>query len=162
ETTGDFAGRDRLIRSRVGFGLLVQTPLMWAAGFFFLGGQPLWLIAVYIVSVPCLVAGVGCQSVLLIENRTAATAKTVLIAGVVAQVAVVVVAAATKSADPVWAVRLASTILAPAFAALLVTKAVRRLALQPRIPRNLPPGFWRFALFSWVAAATAVLVYSRS
>lgn len=162
EMKADAATTDLLLRSRNGFTLAVQLPLLWAGGLLVLRAEPGWVQAVFLVTTLVLVAGGGAQAALLIQNRTAAMAKITMLVGIAIQFGVVLAAVETEDASGVWSARLVLSALAPVFAVAILSSRLRRVAFLPRLPRRLPSGFWRFALLSWVAGASALLVYSRS
>lgn len=162
EMKADAATTDSLLRSRNGFSLGVQLPLLWAGGLFLLRAEPGWVQAVFLMTTLVLVAGGGAQAALLIQNRTEAMAKITMLVGIAIQFGIVLAAVETEDASGVWSARLVLSALAPVFAAAILSRRLRRVAFLPRLPRGLPSGFWRFALLSWVAGASALLVYSRS
>jgi O-antigen/teichoic acid export membrane protein len=162
EMQGDRATTELLLRSRMGFVVMVQLPLLSAVGMLVLIGEPSWVRGVLLAVTVVLLVGGGAQAVLLLQNRTAAMAKIALAVGIAVQAGVVGAALITGNAASVWAARLVLGAFAPVIAAGLISRRLLRLVLRPRLPRGLPPGFWRFALLAWVAGASALLVYSRS
>lgn len=162
EMKADAATTDWLLRSRNGFTLSAQLPLLWAGGLLVLRAEPAWVQAVFLATTLILVVGGGAQLALLTQNRTETMAKITMLVGIAMQFGVVLAAVQTEDASGVWSVRLLLGALTPVFAVAIVWNRLRRILFRPRLPKGLPPGFWRFALLSWVAGASAMLVYSRS
>lgn len=162
EMKADAATTDLLLRSRNGFALAVQLPLLWAGSLLVLRAEPAWVQAVFLVTTLVVVAGGGAQAALLIQNRTEAMAKITMLVAIAIQFGVVAAALETEDASGVWSARLVLSALTPVCAVAILSSRMRRVAFRPRLPKGLPSGFWRFALLSWVAVASALLVYSRS
>ncbi|MDQ3680347.1 MAG: oligosaccharide flippase family protein [Actinomycetota bacterium] len=162
EMSGDSATTDRLLRTRTGFALVIQLPLLWAGGLVVLAGEALSVRIVFLAATLVLAGGASAQAALLIQNRTAALAKIAMLVGICVQVGIVITAITTDDAGSVWSARVAIASLGPLVAAVLISRRFLRVTLRPLLPRGLPSGFWRFALLSWVAGASALLVYSRS
>jgi O-antigen/teichoic acid export membrane protein len=106
---------------------------------------------------------VSCGSLaLVLDQRNDVLAQIALVANIVTQTAVIVVAVLTRDAVAVLLARGIATIL-PGLAALSLTRApLRAAALATRSLRGSPREYWRFGLYSWAAACIALLVYSRS
>ena len=162
ELTRDTATTDLLLRSRLGFVLCVQLPLLLLGGLLVLGAEPWWVFAAFMASMLVSLLGAGAHAVLLIQNRSATVAKLTMVVAVAVQIGVLIGAVAFADAGAVWSIRVVVSIVGPIMAFALVSSRFRRVTLRPRLPRGLPAGFWRFALFSWVAVASGLLVYSRS
>ena len=88
----------------------------------------------------------GAPAGLVIENKTAAGAKVVLLSSLLTQAAVLAAVLVVPRADVVWAVRLILLSVTVLLALVPLATAYRRAVLRPRLPRGFPAGFWRFAL----------------
>jgi O-antigen/teichoic acid export membrane protein len=153
---------DRLLRKSLGYHLLFQLPLLVATVLWLSRGSALLIQGVLLVSVAVPAALGSAALSLSIENRLAAGAKLALVSGVAVQTAVAVTAVLSQSPVAVWATRsVAGCVLLP-LNFLLLDRARRAVALKPKLPKHLPPGFWRYASFSFAAALVATLVFSRS
>jgi O-antigen/teichoic acid export membrane protein len=104
----------------------------------------------------------GAAACLGIENKTAAGAKITLITSLVTQAVVVAVVLLVGSPEAVWFARLIVSGLAIGMCLIPISKAYRRAVLRPTLPRQLPPGFLRFAVLMGASAVVGGLVTSRS
>jgi O-antigen/teichoic acid export membrane protein len=162
EASGRRADADRLLRKSLGFHVLIQFPLLVLAVLLLAHDEPGWVVVALLVSV-AIPAFAGSSSLALtIENRTAAAARLVMVTNLALQASLVVAALVAKTAAGVWATRsVVAGALVP-FNFLLLDKSRRRTARQLELPRQMPEGFWRYALGACGAAVIGTLVFSRS
>jgi O-antigen/teichoic acid export membrane protein len=159
---GDHAEVDRILRSSLGFHILVQLPLMTAAAFVLGHSQPGWVKVALLLSV-MLPPLMGSSSLCInIENLTARSSRLSMATNLVMQAAVALVAVATHLPVAVWTARTLVPALTQPLNLLLLTPHRRRVAFSARLPRLMPAGFWRFSLLTAAAGFLGVLVVSRS
>lgn len=152
----------RILSSSQGFRLLVVAPLLTLLVLLLID-VPVALLAVAVafgVWVPAALD--GAPIALIIENKTATGAKIAMITNLVVQAGVVVAVLGLGTADAVWATRTVLTAVGIALAVVAIRRAYRRAVLRPRLPRNFPPGFWKFAVPTGAAGIVTELVMSRS
>lgn len=99
---------------------------------------------------------------LWVENRTAASAKVTMAAGLVTQAAVVAAALVYRTPDAVWLSRIAVGGITSLVNLFVISRHYRLAVLRPVLPRNFPRGWWQFALPSAASALVGGLVMSRS
>lgn len=153
---------DAMISRVQGLQLLVTLPLLTLLTVA-VARLPLDLVIVLVVFgvlVPT-TAGVALDC-MLIENRSATSAKIAMAGNLAAQVLAVGAALALRSGDAVWAARLAVEGMAVLASIAVIRPRHRRAVLRPRRPTGLGRPFWRFALLSMVGGVVAGLVMSRS
>lgn len=162
EAGGEHRRTDELLRRSLGFHLIIELPMLVVAVFLLAGGEgPLVVGALVLSSVLSCMFG-GSTLAVTIENRSAAAAKLAILANLVLQVAVVLVTVIFATPIAVLVARLlAAAAFVPAHLWLLAPER-RRTVLQMRLPRSMPPGFWRFAGQSFLAGMVGALVFSRS
>jgi O-antigen/teichoic acid export membrane protein len=152
-----------LLSKMQGFRLLVTAPVLTVVVAVLVTDVGPWFKLIAVVFGVLLPSALeGAPACLAIENKTAAGAKVVLISNVLTQLAVVVAVLAVAQADVVWAVRLVMASVTVLLALIPISASYRRAVLRPRFPRDLPPGFWRFALPTGLAALLSTLVVSRT
>lgn len=153
---------DGLLRRALGFRLLIQFPLLAVMVVVLGHATGPWVMGALLASVTFpAVLGSAALSI-SIENRTAGAAKLAMFSNLIVQVGIAAVALASHSTLGVWAMRsVAASVLLPANF-LLLDRARRRVALRPAMPRQMPAGFWRFALLTMVGGLVGMLVFSRS
>lgn len=153
--------KELLMRTQ-GFRLLVMAPLVTAVVVLFANVPPILLLSAVVFGVwlPAFLAGASVT--MAIENRTAAGAKVAMFLNIVSQGAVLIAVLATESPDVVWNARMIVAGLGPLISLALISKAYRKAVIQPRPPRPMLPGFWRFALPTGISSIVTTLAVSRS
>lgn len=96
------------------------------------------------------------------ENRGAVNAQLAFIQGLIASAVTITLAAAGASASTVWVGTFAAGAIAAPGWLLVSNKTLRRASLTPRLPREMPPGFWRFGAATLLLFTISTLVFSRS
>ena len=152
----------RLLSQAQGFRLLVVAPLLSVFVVAVARTDPVIVVLAVVFGVLLPAALDGAPACLGIENKTAAGARVVLVSALMTQAAVLVVVLTLATADAIWAARLVMTAGVVAIALIPVSPDYRRAILRPRLPRGLPPGFWRFAIPTGAASIISTLVLSRS
>jgi O-antigen/teichoic acid export membrane protein len=153
---------DAMVSRVQGLQLLVTLPLLTLV-MLLVAQLPTDLMVVLVVFGVFLPTAIGVAlDCMLIENRSARSAQVALIASLSSQVLAVGMAIVVRSADSVWAARLAVGGLSIVGSLFLISSRHRRAVLRPRLPVRLPPGFWSFALLTMVTSVVAGLVLSRS
>ena len=99
---------------------------------------------------------------IVIEGKSATSAKIAMATNLVLQVVVVSVAYSLRTADAVWAARLVVGGLSIAVYLFAVRPGYRRAVLRPTLPRGFPPGFWHFAVPTGIAGLIGTLALSRT
>ena len=137
---GDTGQVRSLLSKSQGFRLLIDIPVLTAVILIVGHSNPvlLGIAVVFGVVVPAAIS--GAPACLGIENKTDAGAKNAMIANVVTQAGVLVVAFWFRSADAVWAIRLALGGLAVAGALWWISPGYRRAVLHPSLPEGFPHG----------------------
>ncbi len=160
--SGDSAQMKSLFRKALGFHLLVQQPGVLLAAAFLLRDSPSYYVWVFAA---LSITGASLGSVdfwLAAHNRLALGAKRSLIAGVLGNVVLVVVAASGGTPELMWLSRFAVQLL-PSLAVLFaLTPEDRQVLLRPALPRRLPEGFWTFARPMWLTVMLGALLSTRS
>lgn len=151
----------RMLSASQGFRLLVAAPVLTVLVVLLVDVPlPLLLLAIaFGVWVPAALD--GALAALFIENRTATGAQIAMLSNLVVQAGVVVAILWIGTADGVWATRVVLTAIGIGLAVAAVP-LYRRAVLRPRLPRGWPPGFWRFALPTGLAALIGELALSRT
>lgn len=152
----------QILSSAQGFRLLVVAPLLTALVLWQIDVSTGLLVLAIIFGVWVPAALDGAPIALFIENKSAAGAKIALVSNLVVQVGVVAAVLWIGTADAVWAARIVLAAVGIGLALLAIAPAYRRAVLTPRLPRHFPPGFWRFALPTGLAALVGELALSRS
>ena len=155
------AVRDLLSKSQ-GFRLLIDLPVLTLVVLLIANVPPGMLALAVVFGVLAPAALSGAPASLGIENKTADAAKNALIMSLVTQLAVVVAALTIGTADSLWVTRLVLGGISVGTALIWVSPAYRRAVLRPKLPRNFPPGFWRFALPAAAASIVGSFVISRT
>ena len=159
---GDRSMVDRLLRASLGYHLLIQLPLLAIVVTLIGRGAGPLVLGALLVSV-ALPAALGSAALsITIENKTAAAARLAIFANLATQAAIAATAIVTQAPVSVWSARSAAGSLLVPLNLLLLDRARRRVALSPHLPRNMPPGFWRFCAFGTAGALTTGLVLTRS
>lgn len=117
------------------------------------------LYAVYLV---LLMATGGLAFGLSAENRVAVAAKISFLEGLAGGGAAIGAALAGCSGTTVWALSAICPVVVLPVSLAVANPELRRAALRPRLPRRLPPGFWRFGGVTAAVGLLYVLVFSRS
>ena len=159
---GDDAEVVELLRTSLGWRLLLRLPVLAALVVVFGIGQGPVVVGVLVASVVFSALFGGAALAITIENRTAAAARLTMIFSAVLQVSVVAVAYLTRRAVDVWATRMFVGAAFIPLNLLLLPPARRAVVLRPRFPRHLPPRFWRYCLYSAAGGLVGVLAGSRS
>lgn len=155
---------------------LVRDLLSKAQGFRLIWAAPVITVAVLLVAdaplalvIAALVFGIwlpaassGAPMCLAIEQRTDRAAQLGLVTNLVLQIAVVITVVTVATPDSVWLVRLVVGGLSAVATLLFVSADYRRAVLTPRLPRQMPRGFWRFALPTGLSTIIGTLVASRT
>lgn len=153
---------DKLLGKSLGWHLGIQFPIMAASVLILSWGRGWFLQSALLVSVlfPTLFGGAALT--ISVENRTAAAAKLTMATNVLVLAAVVWVAFRSHDALAVWAARLTVVALLTPLNFLIIGKRRRKVALRPRLPLNMPAGFWKFGLFTAASGVLSLLALSRS
>lgn len=160
------AGRDRevtrILSASQGFRLLVVAPALTVLVVLLVDVPwPFLLIAVIFgVWVSAFVD--GGPITLFIENKSDVGAKIAMVTNVAVQVGVVATVLVVGTADAVWATRVIVAAVCIGLYLIAVSPVYRKAVLRPRLPRNFPKGFWRFALPTGLAGLIGSLVVSRT
>lgn len=96
------------------------------------------------------------------ENRGATDAKLSFLRGFATSVSSIVGALAGASGTDLWAITFVSAVVAVPGWILVANPALRRAALTPRLPRELPERFWTYGVTVLISTILAMLVFSRS
>lgn len=96
------------------------------------------------------------------QNRVDAVAKAAFVQALAAGAASAGAALAGASGTTVWALAWASGIVAVPLWIAAVDPALRRAAFTPRLPCDLPAGFWRYGVTALAVSLGGLLVFSRS
>jgi len=152
----------QLLRAGSAWRLLVSAPLVTLVVLIVVKLDPgiMAIAVVFGVWVPAALGGLGIA--INIENKTARAAQVAMVGNVVTQVAVVAVLFWRESADAVWAARMVASAVVVLMLYPYITKLYRRAVLFPGSLRNLPRGFWRFAIPAGLSSTLGMLVLSRS
>lgn len=160
------AGRTNEVRgilsSSQGFRLLVVAPALTVIVLLVVD-VPITLLALAVafgVWVPAALD--GAPITLFIENKTAAGARVAMLSNILVQTAVVVAVLWLGTADAVWAARIVIGGAGIALALPSISSSYRRAVLRPRLPRNWPTGFWKFAVPTGIAGLVGQLALSRT
>lgn len=157
---GDVTGTGTLSGKLTGWNL-VRLPLILLA--IFAVARPSAVAASVVAAYAVLVTfSSGLVVALTAENRIATAAKLSFLQAVAAGVVGSAAALAGASGTTVWAFSFASGAVAVPGWLLVANPALRRAALMPRLPRNLPRGFWSFGLVAITTSIGYLLVFSRS
>jgi O-antigen/teichoic acid export membrane protein len=125
--------------------------------------RPSLLAAVAVVSfLAFAMVSAGAVVSLNAQNRIDAVAKAAFVQALAAGLTAAGAALAGASGTTVWALAWASGIVAIPLWLRAVDPALRRAAFTPRLPRDLPPGFWRYGITALAASVGGLLVFSRS
>lgn len=151
-----------LLSAAQGFRLLVAAPLLSLVVFLVADVDPQMLVLAIVFGILVPSAFDGASACLWIENKSAAGAKIALISSLASSAAVLAVVFTIGTPDAVWATRLVVSGAAVALGLIPISPSYRRAVLQPRLPRGLPSGFWRFTIPTAIAGVIGGLVVSRS
>jgi O-antigen/teichoic acid export membrane protein len=159
---GDAPLVDDILRASLGFHALVQLPLLVIVATVLGHGETVWVQA-GLLTTAALPPLLGSSSLCIsIENRTATSARISMLVNFITQLTLAVTAVLSHSPLGVWAVRnLVPTLCLPLNYQLLAPHR-RRVAIQARLPRHMPQGFWPFCLLTCAAGLLGLLVVSRS
>jgi starch synthase len=159
---GDTKTVDELLRKSLGFHLLVQLPLLVVTACILGHDQPLPVLgALLIAAIFPTVLGTSslCISV---ENLTGPAAKQFIVINALTQVTVTAVAAISHSSIAVWSARSAVGAIALPANFIILSAHRRRVVLQPRLPKEMPNGFWKFCVLTAAGGILGILITSRS
>jgi O-antigen/teichoic acid export membrane protein len=152
-----------LLSKTQGFRLLFVAPLLSAGVLLVADGIPLGQrITAVVLGVWLPAAFDGALFCVQIEGKSDLGAKIAMVVNLCTQVVVVAAAWMTRSPDAVWLARLAVLGLTLLLYLAAADKGYRAAVLRPALPRGFPPGFWRFALPSGLAAVIGTLALSRT
>lgn len=107
-------------------------------------------------------AGSGLMFALQAENRGATNAQLAFIQGLTANISSIVAAVSGASGTTVFVINLVAGVVAIPGWLLVANPSLRRAAMTPRIPRELPHGFWGYGVTTLVVSLLSMLVFSRS
>lgn len=125
--------------------------------------RPSPLVAVAVVTfLAVAMLSAGAVVSLNAQNRVDAVAKAAFVQALAAGLASAGAALAGASGTTVWALAWASGVVAVPLWLRAVDPALRRSAFTPRLPRDLPSGFWRYGVTALAASLGGLLVFSRS
>lgn len=155
------AVRDLMSKAQ-GFRLLVFAPLMTVGVIAIVRVDWVMLVLAIIFGVWVPAALGGALDALVIENKTAREAQNAMLINLLTQAGVVAAALWIGTADSVWAVRTVVAAVSVASAIPFISRVYRGAVFRPRLPRHLPPGFWRFALPAGAAEVIGSLVQDRT
>lgn len=159
---GDYNGVRALLSQSQGFRLLVGSPILTFI-VVFLADVPLALLLTALLFGIWIPAGFGgALSALTIQNDTARSARLAMVMNFVTQAVVLLTVFTISTADSVWSARMVVTGLGVIVAILLVDPRYRLAVLRPRLPREMPKGFWRFAVPMGLSGVVATLALGRS
>ena len=159
---GDSRAVTRLLQQNLGMQLLLPLPITAVVGVVVLRDAST-LVQVTFLSSVVLGGVVGPGLVrLVVENRTAATAKLGLVAGLLSSTSAMGLAALGAGPTTLWASRSLVSVLPGLVLLLVLTRSDWKSYLKPQLPRRMPVGFWSFARASWLAAGLGALVGTRS
>lgn len=159
---GDGSGVQDLLSKSQGFRLLVTAPVM-TLGVLALVRVDWVLMALAIVFGVWVTAAVsGAPDALVLENKTARAAQNAMLVNLLTQIGVVTVALLVTTADSVWVVRTLVGALGVVAAVPFINRKYRTAVFRPRLPRNMPQGFWRFTVPAGAAGIVGGLVVSRT
>lgn len=152
----------RLLSASQGFRLLIAAPLMTllVIAVADIDARLMVVVVVFGIWVPTALG--GALICIVVENKSATSAKLAMISNLVLQVAVVAVAYFMRTADAVWGGRMVVGGLLIALYLVPISSAYRRAVLRPSLPKGFPPGFWRFALPTGLAGLIGTLALSRT
>jgi O-antigen/teichoic acid export membrane protein len=153
--------RDLLAKTQ-GFRLLVAAPLMTVVVVTVADIDPFLLILAvgFGLVVP---AGLsGAPAALGIENKTASGARVAMLGNVLTLGAALAAVLLLRTPDATWAARLVMGGVITAIALFPISRDYRHAVVRPKLPRRMPPGFWRFAVPAGLSSIVASLVMSRS
>lgn len=163
---GHAAGRTdevkRLLSATQGFRLLVAAPILSVVVAVIADVSiPLKVVAILFgILLPATVeGGLACMA---IENKTASEARNGILVNVLTQAAALVAVFTFRTADSIWVARLIAGGIGTATAMFFISPTYRRAILRPRLPRNFPPGFWRFGLPAGAAGVIGTFLVSRT
>jgi O-antigen/teichoic acid export membrane protein len=158
---GDLEASRAILRKSFGWNLM-RAPV--ACALVLAVAQPsLGLAIVVIVAIAISVLSGGLVYAIQAENRGAVFGKLGLVQSLAYSAVAIVAASLSPSGTTVWAITLLAGYVAMAPGLLFVSNPLlRRAALTPRFPRDLPEGFWRYGLSAVVLAMLSMLVFSRS
>ena len=159
---GDRTVVNSLLMRSLGYRLAFQLPIMAVTvAVIGRGEPPLVLLALLVcVAAPALLGSVALA--IGIQNRTAAAAQIAMVGNVVVQAAVATTAALSRSPVAVWTSRALTMAAFMPLNMLPIDRPTRRAALRPRLPVNMPHGFWKFSVLTAASGLVALMVFSRS
>lgn len=151
-----------LLSQAQGFRLAFVAPIMTVVVIFAAHvSLPLLLVAIVVgIWLPGFFD--GATTCLVLENKTDWQAKIAMGLNLLLQAGTVVAVLLTRSADAVWAVRLAIGGLGVALAMVVIDRRYRAAVLRPRLPRHMPAGFWKFVIPTAAASLIGMLALSRT
>ena len=159
---GDWTLVQDLMSKAQGYRLMVFAPIVTVGviALIHVDFVMLMLAIVFGVWVPAALG--GATDALTIENKTARGAQNVMLVNLLTQVGVVAAALLVGTADSVWATRTVVGAVSVVTAIPFIDRLYRKAVIRPRFPRNMPPGFWRFALPAGAAGIIGSLVGERT
>jgi O-antigen/teichoic acid export membrane protein len=157
---GDLDAAGDLLGKTLGWNLL-RLPLVYAMAIAIV--RPSFVVGCVLVGgLTLLAAASGLLFALHAENRGAANAKLTFLQGLASGIATITAAAAGAAPATVWVVSFVSGVVAVPGWLFVANPSLRRAALTPRLPRQLPVGFWRYGVTALTLAVVTTLVFSRS
>lgn len=151
-----------LLQKSLGYHLLVQLPAMTIVALYVGRHEEAWVRFLVVIGFAIPMAFGSSALRISIENRTAASARQAMVTNLITQTSTAATACMMPSAAAVWVARtVTSSILTPLNLRVLPSGS-RAAVLRPRLPRNMPDGFWRYCVFAAAGGTIGVLVSSRS
>jgi O-antigen/teichoic acid export membrane protein len=153
--------RDLLAKAQ-GFRLLVAVPLLTVLIITVAEVDPLLLVLAVVFGLAVPAGFGGAPLALTIENKTASGARVAMLGNVLTLTAALTAVLVLRTPDATWAARLVMAGAVTAIALVPISSDYRLVSLRPRVPKGMPPGFWRFAVPAGLSSIVANLVMSRS
>ncbi len=150
-----------LIRGAQGYNLLIAAPLVAVVVTVVVDAPwPMLLLAVVFGVLGPAALQVG-PTLLAAQHRSDRAAQLAIVSNIIVQTAVVVTVLAIPSPEAVWVARIVAVGLLMTLPFLALSSVLRRAALSPRSPFELPRAFWAFAIPTGLATLVSTLVTDR-
>lgn len=159
---GDRRGVVALLSKSQGFRLMFIAPVITLVVLAVVRVDPVMMALALIIGVWAKAALSGAAVSLTLENKTHRIAQNAMLVNFMKQAGVVAVVLTIGEADAVWVVRIVIGTLGVALALPYIDRAYRRAVLRPRLPREFPAGFWRYAIPAGSASILGNIIVSRT